>query len=178
MRQDLQILLSHETTEWYTPERYINLAKLAMNGIDLDPASNSTAQKWIRAKTYYTIQNNGLNSPWFGRVFLNPPYSKTNGKSNQEIWAKKLIVEYQAGRVSEAIMLAKSALGYKWFEEVWDKSVAVCLARDLINFIKPDGSTNGPAKLGSTFFYWGPNSQRFKFYFDEIGRVIYEAKTK
>jgi hypothetical protein len=43
---------------------------------------------------------NGLAQPWTGRDFLNPPYGKQGGTSNQEIWTRKLIAEYQAGNVT------------------------------------------------------------------------------
>jgi uncharacterized membrane-anchored protein len=62
--------------EWYTPARYIELARGVMGGIDLDPASNAIAQQWIQADQYFTPTQNGLAQEWHGRVWLNPPYSQ------------------------------------------------------------------------------------------------------
>lgn len=98
--QPVQVtIFSHESVEYYTPTQYVEAAREVMEEIDLDPASCEFAQEWIQAKEIYTIKNNGLNQSWFGRVWLNPPYSKTGGESNQGIWAQKLITEYLAGRV-------------------------------------------------------------------------------
>ncbi len=48
-------LTSKETVEWYTPGRYVELARQVMGSIDLDPASNELAQTWIKAKTFYSV---------------------------------------------------------------------------------------------------------------------------
>ena len=42
-------------------EEYIELARKTMGSIDLDPASNSEAQRIVKAKKYYDIEINGLN---------------------------------------------------------------------------------------------------------------------
>lgn len=68
------VLTSSASDEWYTPPEYIEFAHSVMGGIDLDPASNEIAQHWIRAARYFTINDNGLEMPWHGRVWLNPPY--------------------------------------------------------------------------------------------------------
>lgn len=57
------------TNEWLTPPEV--LAKLGP--FDLDPCS-PVNRPWDTAKTHYTILDNGLVKPWFGRVWLNPPY--------------------------------------------------------------------------------------------------------
>lgn len=168
----MQILTSSESVEWFTPPHIINLTRMTMGGIDLDPATSHKAQTWIRAGQYYTKEDDGLSRLWYGRVFLNPPYGKSGGKSNQQIWAEKLIHEYQYGDVIEAVLLCKSVPGYKWFEEVWDRTTAICFVRELVHFIKADNSKNGPAKAGTAFFYFGPNAEKFNVFFGEIGRVF------
>lgn len=172
MSQAFDLIMSQDSEEWYTPEEYIVLAREVMGGIDLDPATSLIAQQWIRATVAYTVEDNGLAQPWLGRTWLNPPYNKQGDRdSNAEIWSNRLIGEYQAGRVSQAILLVSNKAGYRWFENVWDQALA-CFARDLIGFIRPDGVRPGKAKVGSVFFYFGPNLARFAEVFGRIGRVV------
>jgi hypothetical protein len=72
----------------------------------------------VKTAHFFTQADDGLAKDWHGRVFLNPPYSKTDGKSNQELWAKKLISEQG---VTEAVLMVKAAFGYQWFERLFSK---------------------------------------------------------
>lgn len=169
-----KVLFSHEQTEWYTPPDYIQLIRRVIQVIDLDPASHPEPQYWIGAKTYYTKEDDGLNQPWFGNVFVNPPYSKTGNRSNQELWLEKLEEEYLHGQVSEAISLNKAALGYGWFSRFF-KQYPCCLTYELPRFVRPGTdpySRQKPAKLAAAFFYFGPNVDRFRHVFSRVGKVI------
>lgn len=170
--QQVQVtVFSHETVEYYTPLKYIEAACEVLGIIDLDPASCEAAQMTVKAEQFYTKDDDGLQCKWFGHVWLNPPYSKTAGKSNQGTWSHHLANEYRQGNVQEAILLVKAALGYKWFEELWC-DWPVCFARERLSFIKADGTSNGQSKQGTAFVYFGPNPQTFKDVFCEFGRVI------
>jgi DNA N-6-adenine-methyltransferase Dam len=59
------------TVEWLTPPEI----KAPLGEFDLDPCS-PVVRPWPTAKTHYTKEDNGLVLPWFGRVWLNPPYGR------------------------------------------------------------------------------------------------------
>ena len=171
-QQQVQVtIFSSEQEEYYTPPIYLNAAHEVMGKIDLDPASCEAAQRNVKAKSFLSIIDDGLAQEWHGTIWLNPPYGTTKGKSNQGTWAQKLIEEYEAGRVSEAILLVKAALGYNWFEDLW-YNWPVCFARERLSFIKADGTDDGQSKQGTAFFYFGPNIDEFKIVFGRFGRVI------
>jgi hypothetical protein len=68
-------LLSHESTEHYTPQYILDAAIACMGAIDIGhPASNSGEIPTVPAQRHYTAQDNGLVQPWAGQVFLNPPF--------------------------------------------------------------------------------------------------------
>ena len=66
--------------EWLTPPAII----AALGEFDLDPCS-PVIRPWDTAKTHFDIHADGLKQPWFGRVWMNPPYG-----DETFIWMKKL----------------------------------------------------------------------------------------
>jgi hypothetical protein len=93
---------SKKSPEWYTPAEYVEAARLAMGGIDLDPASSRLANKIVKADAYFDEKSDGLSHPWHGRVFLNPP-----GGIVGAFW-EKLVAEYTSGRVTQAVWVGYS----------------------------------------------------------------------
>lgn len=58
------------TNDWVTPPEMIT----ALGPFDLDPCA-CIPQPWPCATQQYTVSENGLLQRWFGRVWMNPPYS-------------------------------------------------------------------------------------------------------
>jgi len=96
------VITSSASDEWYTPPNYIELARQVLGWIDLDPASSAVAQQWIQATTYYTLRDNGLEQPWEGRMWLNPPYG-----SQVHQWTGKAVQAYRYGPVCAAMLLVE-----------------------------------------------------------------------
>lgn len=165
MKQAMSVLTSQGTNEWYTPPWIVDLARETLGGIDLDPASNDVAQKWIGAGHYYTQEMDGYRREWFGRVWLNPPFDDTLR------WVRRLTAAYEDRSVSAAILLVNSAPGYAWWERLW-RERPVCMLRERVHFVRPDGSTNGPAKKGQTVAYFGHEPSRFAELWRPYGRIL------
>ena len=55
--------------EWLTPPCLLD----RLGEFDLDPCS-PVNRPWDTARHHYTVEDDGLRQPWFGRVFCNPPY--------------------------------------------------------------------------------------------------------
>lgn len=68
---------------------------------DLDPCGIT----WHKtAKTIFSLPVDGLKSDWYGRVWLNPPYS------SPAEWLEKLAIH------GNGIALVLSSTGTKWFQ--------------------------------------------------------------
>lgn len=168
-------LTSSESNEWYTPAQYVYAARELMRGIDVDPASNATANQIIKALTYYDIESNGLDKPWYGRVWLNPPYGRDNGGSNQEVWSHRLLEQYKAGITKEAVLLVNANTEAKWFQPFYD--YLICFTNHRIKFYSTDGTPNQPTQ-GNALIYLGNNQDRFIEIFEQFGVVLTRAKRK
>ncbi|MEE9436752.1 MAG: DNA N-6-adenine-methyltransferase [Candidatus Adiutricales bacterium] len=179
---------------WYTPQVYIDAAREVMGDIDLDPASDDRVQERIKASKYYTIHTNGLDKPWFGRVWLNSPY---DARVFSE-FVTKAIVEYNRGNVTELIFLTHTEETYSvLFQMLGHRSSAVCFHQNPIEwegdhtgvFSEIDGvkldkpkeahykdvgvGLDVPYTLhGSVFFYFGINPGKFKEVFSRFGWTI------
>jgi phage N-6-adenine-methyltransferase len=165
-RRRLRMEVKRSRTEWYTPAKYIEMARAVMGGIDVDPASNEFAQRTVQARTFYTRETNGLAHEWHGRVWLNPPYN------NREISAfvEKLLVELEARRATDVVVLADNRADAAWHHSLQAICDRLCVTRGRIKFESPTLSGAGPA-IGQVFFYFGPNGRRFNRVFSEIGKV-------
>ena len=176
-KPDNIIAMPTKSNEWYTPSRYVDAAREVMGGIDLDPASCAEANQTVRATRYYTQEDNGLVQPWYGRIWLNPPFSQSGRgshglfKSNLEIFAKRLVEEYQAGNVTQAILLAIPSPERAWFHPFWQ--YPICFADHPVKFYgqKKDPKNSLKHKLGTIFVYLGPNEQKFIDIFSQFGTI-------
>ncbi len=169
------IAMPQKSNEWYTPARYVEVAREVMGSIDLDPASCELANRTVKAIRYYTQRDNGLAKEWHGNVWLNPPYGlvtpglRGSTKSLQAYFAKELLRRYQAQEIEQAIVLLFApALGMPWFQPFWE--YPVCIARHRVVFNKPDG-TQDYYGFGNVFIYLGSNEAKFIEVFSKFGRI-------
>src|SRR3984893_17751446 len=144
-KQDRLGHLSAESFEWYTPLKFIRAVKRVLGDIDLDPASSREANRVIKARTFYDQTTDGLTKTWKANtVFLNPPYCKVGNTSNQNRWTSKLLTEYQAGNIKEAILLVTSATETSRFHLLWH--YPLCLVKGRIHFTTPNAKGGGATK--------------------------------
>lgn len=155
--------------DWYTPIAVISAARKVMGGIDLDPASSDLANQTVRASRYFSIQDNGLNKVWSGRIFMNPPYSKDLVGD----FVAKLCRHVKNADVSQAVLLTNSSVDTIWFQEALGLASAVCLCAGRIKFKNPKtGQVNSPL-TGQAITYFGPNAEEFYWKFAVFGDVLF-----
>ncbi|MEM7132084.1 MAG: DNA N-6-adenine-methyltransferase [Chloroflexota bacterium] len=157
---------SSVSDEWYTPSEYIEMARQVMGRISLDPASNEVAQQWIRAKQWYGIKDNGLEQPWQGNLWLNPPF----GAGLAAAFTGKAIQEYEAGNITQAVILVRPAVAATWYMKLASTYIS-CTTHHRIRFIDKNGQQQRSPTHGNVFFYLGTESERFREVFSTIGVV-------
>lgn len=107
--------------KWLTPPEIIK----ALGHFDLDP--------WDTARTHYDVNADGLKLPWFGRVWLNPPYG-----DQTFIWMKKLV---EHGNGIALILARTDTIGFH--AEVWPHADALFFYKGRLRFFHVDGTKAG-----------------------------------
>ena len=80
---DVNLWFGGKSVEWYTPTFVFEALKMQF---DLDPCSPDISKHKTPAKTHYVLPyNDGLENPWFGEVWCNPPYGR-----GIEKWVEKM----------------------------------------------------------------------------------------
>jgi hypothetical protein len=110
--------------EWLTPPFVLT----ALGKFDLDPCS-PIIRPWNTANSHFTINDNGLQQEWFGRVWCNPPY----GLESVE-WLRKL-----SQHVNGIALIFARTETKMFFDEVWDKATALLFLKGRLYFHHVNG---------------------------------------
>ena len=174
VRADARYLhVSQSRHEWYTPAEYLEAARYVMGDIDLDPASCAIAQETVKAARFYSKEQDGLAQPWAGRVWMNPPFESELIRP----FVAKLLSEYRAGAVEQAIILTDNATDTSWFHDLSVEALGFCFTKGRIKLRSPLTDSQAPQR-GQVFTYLGRSQagfNRFKERFADIGLVVVEA---
>jgi len=146
----------HESTghcvEWCTPPEILD----ALGPFDLDPCAaiaQANGDLWATAKQMYTVREDGLTQPWYGRVWLNPPYDRNIGQ-----WLMRM-VEHGNGIL---LIYARTDTRH-FFEYVWPVAHAILFVKGRIKFYNAATGIWGPAGAPSVLVAYGMyNVQRLR----------------
>ncbi len=126
-----------QSNEWYTPKWLFDALDCQFN-LDVAPASNGKGH--VPAREGLT---EGLHEPWFGFVWMNPPFGGRNGI---EPWLAKFF-EHHNG-----IALTPDRTSAPWFQ-YYGRKADLLLFLPKVKFERPDGSlgrspSNGTCLMG------------------------------
>ena len=152
--------------EWYTPEPYIKAARQVLGGIELDPASSKEANAVVKAKAFYSIDDDGLMREWKGTVWMNPPYAQPLIAQ----FCNKLTDSVTGKTVTAAVVLVNNATETGWFREVAEMATAVCFPTGRVRFWSPGKESAAPLQ-GQAVLYIGPKTATFVATFSHLGIV-------
>lgn len=125
---------SHQSTApitetWFTPPAIIE-ALGGAESFDLDPASDRT-RPWPTALEHLTVEDNALLREWWGRVFLNPPYSNP--------LIGKFMARMAAHGQGTALIFARTETE-SFHLHVWGAASGVLFLQGRLHFCRADGS--------------------------------------
>ncbi len=135
--------------EWYTPPEFINAANRVMGQIDLDPASSKAANKTVKAKKFYTVEQDGLTKKWAGTVWMNPPYAHPLIAK----FTSKLAESLRSGDVTHAIAMVSNGTETEWWQDLARVSTSLCFPKTRVKFLGPAGKAIGSPLQGNSVYF-------------------------
>lgn len=133
-----------QTDDWLTPPEIL----AALGPFDLDPCA-SESDPTRCAPRYY--DEGGLDGPWEGRVWLNPPYGQQTGR-----WLEALA---DHGRGTALIFARTETEMFHRF--VWERATALLFLEGRLYFYRPDGTrANGNAGGPSVLVAYGDDDAK------------------
>jgi phage N-6-adenine-methyltransferase len=156
--------------EWYTPDWIIDAARRTLGVIDLDPATTAEVNKRIKATNIYTKEDDGLTKPWFGSVWLNPPYRRDLITP----FIDKFCAEYDGGKITQALVLVNSSTETFWFQRLLERCSMLLLFHSRIAFMRESGKWKKPMQ-GQTLFYFGKEEKAFITNFKPHGSILFPS---
>jgi hypothetical protein len=143
-----------DSDSWFTPEKYLAAARLALGGaIDLDPYTSAAANERVGARHSFTLQEPappGPEWPGVGTCFMNPPY--TGGLVLDA--AQRFTAAFRARRFRKGVVLVNNATDTRFFHLLLKEAAAVCFTDHRIAFENVDGKRISGNTRGQAFFYF------------------------
>ena len=135
------------TNVWLTPPHIIK----ALGPFDLDPCAPPDGERpWDTATHHYSERQDGLIQPWFGRVWLNPPYGPNTGR-----WLAR---GAQHGNTI-ALVFARTETA-AFFAEVWPKADGMLFIKGRVKFYDSTGMVGGTAGSPSCLIGYGAEAAK------------------
>ncbi|WP_051626136.1 DNA N-6-adenine-methyltransferase [Kozakia baliensis] len=122
-----------------------------INSFDLDPCQPEQGRAFLSvpADNFYTQADDGLTQPWFGCVWLNPPFGGRNGVIP---WLEKFV---QHG---DGIALVNALTSSGWFHRFAPNMDALLFPKGKTKFVKPDGTRGMSPANGVVLMSIGPKA--------------------
>jgi hypothetical protein len=129
-----------KSTRWGTPSEWVEMARSAMGGIELDPMSEAKFNATVRAERFY--DRDAFDRSWqCSTMLLNP-----DGRFTKEAWIR-LASQFAAGMIGQAIWIGFSIEQVCWMCDLnpspLDFSVLFC--RNRISFNPHEGDNDRPS---------------------------------
>jgi len=154
--------------DYYTPLEIVAAMHDLFGRPDLDPASHVDANRHIKASRFFSKQDNGLDQTWYGKVWVNPPFSQW------KLWAAKIAGESK--RADEmCILSAMRTITSHQFQPVLAIADSICIIKGRLKF---NGRGTESPDDGHCVIYSGRNTDKFRATFGQLGFVFDSQRHK
>jgi len=111
MNQVISNFDGNRAEDWATPR---SLMLWISNNLGWNPTLDAAASvRNTKAAHFYSKNDDGLTKPWYGNVWVNPPYGKAIPS-----WVEKAGKEITRKECKSIMMLLPARVDTKWFHEL------------------------------------------------------------
>ena len=134
------VFYSSKTDMWATPQDFFDALDAEFH-FTLDACA---VKENAKCEAYYTPEQDGLDQPWTGRVWCNPPYGRNVGQ-----WVKKAHDTASGGGF--VVMLLPARTDTRWFHDYIYRKTEVRFIKGRLKF----GSCQNAAPFPSMVVIFG-----------------------
>ncbi len=134
-----------KTDDWYTPKYNFDALGCCF---DLDVAH---PRKKTNVPCRARLEQNSLETPWRGFVWMNAPYGGRNGLIP---WLKKFFAH------GNGIALVPDRTSAPWFQTAAQKAEVLLFLSPKVRFIRPDGTVGTSPGTGSVLMSVGSSGRK------------------
>jgi len=169
----LRVMTSSVRHDWPTPWPFFSAVEKFFRAqyggpFELDCCADASNTK---APRYFSLADNGLARPWWGRVWCNPPYGP-----EIELWVRKAAEESRHGAIVACLVPARTDT--KWFHSWAVQAAEIRFIAGRIKFVGAESCAPFPSALlvfdGSRSdkrtMFWNPYDDNMSFSFENRGR--------
>jgi hypothetical protein len=150
-------------SDWRTPENVLVPVRKLFGKIGLDPCGHR--HSLVKARRQYLLSKgeDGLKLPWYGKVFVNPPFDDVAS------WLKKASEECVYPRPRKhVVFLMPARTDTKSWHAYANTANAICLWKGRMKFVGAKASAPFPTAM----LYWGQQTSRFEKVFAPYGMIF------
>lgn len=150
------------TNDWLTPPALLQ----CLGTFDLDPCGCAGMPWRTATTTYFLPDHNGLEEPWYGRVFCNPPYGPNVGD-----WARRM------SKHGNGIMLIFARTETNtWQQDIFPFADATLFLSGRLRFYSPSGERSNSGTAPSAVLAYGQNNVDALRNADIAGALYFKAE--
>lgn len=179
------------SVEYGTPDNILSCVHELLGYISLDPATTPQWNKRVGSNQIFTENDNGLTQTWFGNVWMNHPFRRTENPCKMdckkiickkrgfhvsqiipgnEYWITKLILDYERKNIFQSLNICYASTSESWYTPLLN--YPTCFLHPRTNYIGLDGNPVKGVQKGSSITYLGTNVLSFRKIFSKLGKVM------
>lgn len=140
-----EVMFSSKSEMWETPQQFFDMLDYEFC-FELDACA---VKENAKCKKFYSPEQNGLEQPWTGYVWCNPPYGRNIGKWVEKAWKS-------AREGATIVMLLPARTDTAWFHNYIYGQAEIRFIRGRLKF----GGSKNSAPFPSMVVVFGKNRRK------------------